>query len=61
MLKKLIVAFDVNKTIIVEDKAGGKTQEDCLNNLLAWICYGKVVDGKWIWNSQKPDPKYKVI
>ena len=35
MLPKLILYFDINKTILMTDKAGQKSLEDCLNNILA--------------------------
>ena len=47
---KLNLSFDINKTILIEDKAGNKTQSDCLVNILAYIAYGVVQNGDWIYN-----------
>ena len=34
-MSKLVLHFDVNETIILEDKAGGDTREMCLNKIIA--------------------------
>lgn len=34
-MTRLVLHFDVNETIVVEDIAGGDTFEDCLNKILA--------------------------
>lgn len=31
----LVIHFDINETILVEDEAGGDSREDCLNKMLA--------------------------
>ncbi|CAN0262320.1 unnamed protein product [Discosporangium mesarthrocarpum] len=51
----LVLHLDVNKTIIMVDPAGGKTQEQVLNSALAEICWGEVTHlGKeevvWVWD-----------
>ena len=33
--RRLVLHFDVNETIVIEDIAGGDTCEDCLNKILA--------------------------
>ena len=37
---KLILHFDINQTLILEDKAGGDSFEDALN-LIVWLRNGK--------------------
>ena len=53
-----IFAFDINKTLVMEDKAGGKTQHDCLNGILSDITYGVVKKNnqleEWQWDGNPP-------
>ena len=39
---KLLLSFDVNKTIMMSDKAGEKSVENCINIILSSKCYGTV-------------------
>jgi hypothetical protein len=42
--EKLIIHFDVNKTIIFVDPAGGKSTEDLVNGSLAQYFYGNILE-----------------
>ncbi|CAM9254349.1 unnamed protein product [Laminaria digitata] len=52
---RLVLHLDLNQTIIMVDPAGGKTQSQVLNGILAEICWGYVdrdrggADGTWLW------------
>lgn len=48
--KHLVIHMDINKTIIQEDKAGGRSFDDVLNSNVAANVFGRVDDstGKWI-------------
>lgn len=37
---KLILAFDINKTLIIDDKSGGKNEKDCLNTIISEVTWG---------------------
>lgn len=44
-LKKVIyLNFDLNRTVLMSDAAGGRSMEDTVNYLLSEICYGRVVE-----------------
>eukprot|EP00943_MAST-04B_sp_MAST-4B-sp1_P001651 g1651.t1 len=44
-LKKVIyLNFDLNRTVLMSDAAGGRSMDDTVNYLLSEICYGKVVE-----------------
>eukprot|EP00123_Amoebidium_parasiticum_P020601 comp5338_c0_seq1/m.1323 comp5338_c0_seq1/g.1323 ORF comp5338_c0_seq1/g.1323 comp5338_c0_seq1/m.1323 type:complete len:465 (-) comp5338_c0_seq1:145-1539(-) len=50
----LVLHFDINKTIIMEDPAGKKTTEDVINDILASACWGTVgeTEGKGlVWSA----------
>ncbi|RHY36273.1 hypothetical protein DYB30_013663 [Aphanomyces astaci] len=42
MMKKLVLHFDLNRTILMSDVAGGRSMENTLNYLLAECTYGQV-------------------
>ena len=39
--KKIYLHFDLNRTVLMSDAAGGRSIEDTVNYLLAEVCYGK--------------------
>ena len=45
--RKLVLHFDVNKTIVAVDSATGETVEDSLNVYLSGMAWGKENAGKW--------------
>ncbi|CAB1121233.1 unnamed protein product [Ectocarpus sp. CCAP 1310/34] len=57
---RLILHFDLNKTLIMVDPAGRKTQAQVLNSVLAEICWGHVEHSGaeetsvWTWNGAPP-------
>lgn len=59
-MHKIILHFDINKTIIIEDKAGNKTIEACCNQILMKTLWGKINETKknllerWEWVSEEP-------
>eukprot|EP00736_Rhodelphis_marinus_P013817 Rmarinus@m.22297 len=44
---RLILHFDINKTIVMLDPVGGKTLDDMINSLLSECAWGKVSAMKW--------------
>ncbi|CAM9869749.1 unnamed protein product [Scytosiphon promiscuus] len=56
---RLVLHFDLNKTLIMVDPAGRKSQAQVLNSVLAEICWGRVERGNadqesaWIWDGSK--------
>ena len=44
--RKLIIHFDLNETILVEDAAGGDTREDCFNKILAKNAFVRIPTSK---------------
>ncbi|OQS05366.1 hypothetical protein THRCLA_02501 [Thraustotheca clavata] len=54
MMKKLVLHFDLNRTIVMSDVAGGRSMENTLNYLLSECTYGRVVENKWICVSKEP-------
>ncbi|CAM9810245.1 unnamed protein product [Ectocarpus sp. 6 AP-2014] len=59
---RLILHFDLNKTLIMVDPAGRKTQSQVLNSVLAEICWGHVEHSGaketsvWTWNGSFSSP-----
>ncbi|KAF0972665.1 hypothetical protein FDP41_008914 [Naegleria fowleri] len=45
-LPRLILHFDVNKTIIISDEAAGKTMDDIINQIIMSSIWGYVSDSK---------------
>ena len=45
--KKIYLHFDLNRTILMSDSAGGRSMGDTVNYLLAEVCYGSIKDGVW--------------
>ncbi len=39
---RLVLHFDVNKTLVMTDPAGSKTLEDTINDILSETCYGTI-------------------
>ncbi|GMH55015.1 hypothetical protein TrST_g9759 [Triparma strigata] len=63
MASKIVLHFDVNETIILEDIAGGDTREMCLNKIIAKsAAVLPAAGGSWTWldgtplNDQTPQP-----
>ncbi|KAL6076129.1 DM10 domain-containing protein [Balamuthia mandrillaris] len=59
---RLVLHFDVNKTLLMADAAEGKDLDQCLNNFLADTCFGRVVeeDGeqkRYRWEAVSDEPK----
>lgn len=53
--RHLVINMDVNKTILMRDKATGKDVKDIVNEVLSDSAWGTVRDGKWqIINSTEP-------
>lgn len=52
----LVLFFDVNQTVILEDKAGGKTLLEAVNCSLADTAYGRVdaAHGSWVLDPVAP-------
>ena len=55
--RKLILHFDVNKTIVPVDTATGENVEDCLNVYLSGLAWGKDNEGVWESSRREPSPK----
>ena len=51
--RKLILHFDVNKTIVPVDTSTGENVEDCLNVYLSGLAWGK--DNAGVWELSKGD------
>eukprot|EP00942_MAST-04A_sp_MAST-4A-sp1_P004977 g4977.t1 len=67
MLKKIIyLNFDLNRTVLMSDAAGGRSMDDTVNYLLSEISYGKVEKNdentaRWIATGEaKPYPGNEV-
>ena len=45
--KKIYLHFDLNRTVLMSDAAGGRSIEDTVNYLLAEVCYGKAQGEGW--------------
>ncbi|CAM9151364.1 unnamed protein product [Ectocarpus sp. 12 AP-2014] len=62
---RLTLHFDLNKTLIMVDPAGRKTQAQVLNSVLAEICWGHVKHSGaeetsvWTWNGSFSSPTRK--
>ncbi|CAM9776369.1 unnamed protein product [Ectocarpus fasciculatus] len=62
---RLILHFDLNKTLIMVDPAGRKTQSQVLNSVLAEICWGHVEpsgadkSSVWTWDGSFSAPVRK--
>ncbi|CAK4117092.1 unnamed protein product [Aphanomyces euteiches] len=54
MMKKLVLHFDLNRTILMSDVAGGRSMENTLNYLLAECTYGRVLENEWVCVSKEP-------
>ncbi|ETW02863.1 hypothetical protein, variant 1 [Aphanomyces invadans] len=54
MMKKLVLHFDLNRTILMSDVAGGRSMENTLNYLLAECTYGQVQGDEWVCVSNEP-------
>eukprot|EP00518_Triparma_eleuthera_P015665 CAMPEP_0197556098 /NCGR_PEP_ID=MMETSP1320-20131121/14563_1 /TAXON_ID=91990 /ORGANISM="Bolidomonas sp., Strain RCC2347" /LENGTH=511 /DNA_ID=CAMNT_0043117197 /DNA_START=1 /DNA_END=1536 /DNA_ORIENTATION=- len=48
---KLCLHFDVNETILLEDRAGGDTREACLSKIIAKSASVVAADEGWLWLS----------
>lgn len=55
--RKLILHFDVNKTIVPVDTATGENVEDCLNVYLSGLAWGKDNAGVWESSRRELSPK----
>eukprot|EP01130_Rhizamoeba_saxonica_P010302 TRINITY_DN4217_c0_g1_i1.p1 TRINITY_DN4217_c0_g1~~TRINITY_DN4217_c0_g1_i1.p1 ORF type:complete len:366 (+),score=73.90 TRINITY_DN4217_c0_g1_i1:51-1148(+) len=55
MSNRLALVFDVNRTILIDDPAAGKSAEDEVCTILASSIYGKVMEDTWI-----PDEDYLI-
>ena len=53
---RLILHFDVNKTITMVDSVQKKKSEDLVNDMIACSSWGFAQDGKWVWNGADPSP-----
>ena len=67
MLKKIIyLNFDLNRTVLMSDAAGGRSMDDTVNYLLSEISYGKVESNdentaRWVATGEaKPYPGNEV-
>lgn len=47
--RRLVLHFDVNETIVIEDIAGGDTYEDCLNKILAKNAFVRRSPSSMLW------------
>ncbi|OQR84867.1 hypothetical protein ACHHYP_12572 [Achlya hypogyna] len=54
MIKKLVLHFDLNRTIVMSDVAGGRSMENTLNYLLSECTYGRVDGNQWVCVSKEP-------
>ncbi|KAF0717550.1 Aste57867_2227 [Aphanomyces stellatus] len=54
MMKKLVLHFDLNRTILMSDVAGGRSMENTLNYLLSECTYGQVKENEWVCVSKVP-------
>ncbi|KDO28550.1 hypothetical protein SPRG_06408 [Saprolegnia parasitica CBS 223.65] len=54
MMKKLVLHFDLNRTIVMSDVAGGRSMENTLNYLLSECTYGRVDGNEWVCVSKEP-------
>ena len=50
-MAKTIIHFDLNRTVLMSDAAGGRGMEDTLNYLLSEVVWGKVSEVGW-----RPEP-----
>ena len=55
--RKLVLHFDVNKTIVPVDTATGENVEDCLNVYLSGLAWGKDIEGVWESSKGNLSPK----
>jgi hypothetical protein len=52
--RHLVINMDVNKTILMRDKATGKNVTDIVNEVLSDSAWGTVQEGRWILCSKEP-------
>eukprot|EP00953_Heterococcus_sp_UTEX-ZZ885_P024638 13466-Heterococcus_DN1.PRE.1 len=57
--RHLTLVFDINKTIVMADAAGNKTESDVYNGILAEITWGSVTQqhgkSEWVWAGKAPN------
>eukprot|EP01127_Copromyxa_protea_P002258 TRINITY_DN1214_c0_g1_i6.p1 TRINITY_DN1214_c0_g1~~TRINITY_DN1214_c0_g1_i6.p1 ORF type:complete len:385 (-),score=68.20 TRINITY_DN1214_c0_g1_i6:28-1182(-) len=52
--KPIALVFDINRTILIEDKAAGKTRKEEICSVLASCCHGRIVNNCWQPNLAHP-------
>eukprot|EP00931_Biecheleriopsis_adriatica_P073308 TRINITY_DN47619_c0_g1_i1.p1 TRINITY_DN47619_c0_g1~~TRINITY_DN47619_c0_g1_i1.p1 ORF type:complete len:460 (+),score=76.33 TRINITY_DN47619_c0_g1_i1:37-1416(+) len=57
---QLQLCFDINKTIVMEDSSGRKSERELCNEAIADACWGRVQNDRWTWcglplSLQQPD------
>lgn len=60
--KTLLLHFDLNQTILIQDKVSNRTLEHLVNAIVADLAYGRVEDGQWKLAKEEllessPDPE----
>ena len=52
----LVLHFDVNKTVLVDDKIQGIDPSTSCVQILYWASWGHVIEGgrRWVWNGEAP-------
>eukprot|EP00743_Colponemidia_sp_Colp-15_P001690 GILK01001846.1.p1 GENE.GILK01001846.1~~GILK01001846.1.p1 ORF type:complete len:528 (-),score=117.44 GILK01001846.1:206-1747(-) len=63
---RLVLHFDINKTLLMQDPAGNKTLDGMIDSIIASQAWGKVEDGEWMIQSDQlstaaPDPEVPLI
>jgi hypothetical protein len=56
--RTLILSFDVNGTILINDAAGGKSMQDVINVALAKTCFGVVDEPSGLWIAKTLAPHH---
>ena len=52
--KKLLLNLDVNKTLLLYDRASEKALSHLLIDTLCELAKGEVMEGRWVWNGESP-------
>ena len=61
MSKRLILNFDLNRTVLMSDAAGGRGMVDTLNYLLSEVSFGTATQSTWLAHTNTSPPPTNTI
>ena len=53
-MTRLVLHFDVNKTVLVDDAIQRIDAATSCAQILYWASWGRVTRGRWVWNGEEP-------